>query len=317
MIDTKMARSGRDALTSAQERTVARRAASLDDELQLLLESRGQLSGPESDSTGSWASRRIAQVDRLRASMAAADTSASVDAADLWREAEAMRWKLALSAWHLAQRESRRTVVPELTRGDIANEAALGLYDAAVRFDPERGFVFSTYARWWIRAQMKGTIADAHLIVRLPDSARRRRARLMRGGETTGGRDDSVAHLRYSFASVSWQQLPRGDDGLTLEETTSDPAARRVDDDLESTEALAGARQAVFDSDDGVHRSILLERFGLAGGEPQTLRQLGAKIGVSAERVRQLEGEALSTLKDQVDRANALPTTAAKRSCCS
>ncbi len=302
--------------TSERERDVARRAAKLDSQLEVLLASRGQLAATERNPTGSWAQRRIAQVDRLRASMASADTNASADATRLWREAEALRWTLALSAWHLAQRESRRIAIPELSSGDVANEAAVGLYDAAVRFDPERGFLFATYARWWIRAQTKTAVAAAHLIVRLPDSARRQRARLMRSDPSdvavTTLREGRASHLLSSFASVSWQHLPLNG-GLTLEETTSDPTAQRADDDLENWEALAIAQRAVLDSDDGVHRRILVGRFGLGDTEVQTLRELGTKLGVCAERVRQLEGEALSTLRDEIDRVHALPMLCATK----
>jgi RNA polymerase sigma factor (sigma-70 family) len=298
--------------TSEQERKVARRAATLDSQLEHLLVSRGQLAGSDMHPTGSsWAQRRKAQVDRLRASMLAVDAPPSSDVALLWREAEGLRWKLALSAWHLAERESRRVVIPELTRADLANEAAVGLYDAAIRFDPERGFLFRTYARWWIRAQTKNAVGDAHLIVRLPDSARRRRSRLLRAGLEDEAPSDvrlaSAAHLRSSFASVAWQSVAL-DGGLTLEETTADPAASRVDDDMERTEALAVATQVLFDSDAGVHRDILLDRFGLRGSDPQTLRQLGSRIGVTAERVRQLESEALRTLRDRINRVNEVAT---------
>jgi RNA polymerase nonessential primary-like sigma factor len=246
--------------------------------------------------------------------MLAVDAPPSSDVAILWREAEGLRWKLALSAWHLAERESRRVVIPELTRADLANEAAVGLYDAAIRFDPERGFLFRTYARWWIRAQTKNAVGEANLIVRLPDSARRRRAQLMRArpgdGAISGIRETSATHLRSSFASVAWQSVPV-EGGLTLEETTADPTASRVDDDMERKEALALATHVLFDSDEGVHRDILLDRFGLRGADAQTLRQLGSRIGITAERVRQLECEALRTLRDRIDRVDAVTTIGA------
>src|SRR4030095_8293601 len=123
-----------------------------------------------------------------------------------------------LSAWDLARRESRRVVIPELTRADIANEAAVGLYDAAVRFDPERGFRFTTYARWGIRAPTKNAVGDAHRIVRPPDSANRRRARLLRSSPDDGAgmKEKYASHLRSSFASVSWQHVA-GEGCLCLE----------------------------------------------------------------------------------------------------
>src|SRR4030095_4353046 len=202
-----------------------------------------------------------------------------------------------LSAWDLARRESRRLVIPELTRADIANEAAVGLYDAAVRCARERAFRFTTYARWWIRAQTKNAVGDAHLIVRLPDSANRRRARLLRSSPDDGAgmKEKYASHLRSSFARVSWQHVAV-EGGLTLEETTSDPTAPRVDETLETNEALSLVTQALLDSERGVHRDILLDRFGLGGADVARLRQLGSRIGVSAERVRQLESEALLSL---------------------
>jgi RNA polymerase sigma factor (sigma-70 family) len=304
------------AWTSERERAVARRAAMLDTQLELLLESRGQLCRTDSPDAGSFAQRRTAQVDRLRASMASIDPNGSGDATRLWLQAEASRWELALSAWHLAERESRRVRIPELTRADVANEAAVGLYDAAVRFDPDLGFQFTTYARWWIRAQTKGAIAAAHLIVRLPDSARRQRARLMTAGsslaDVASPRRRHASHLLSSFASVSWQHVPAGG-GHALEDTMSDPTVPSVEDSLATAQDHAIARRALFASEEGVHKRIVMARFGLGREEPRTLRVVGTRLGVSAERVRQLEREALRTLREEIDRAHALPTCSHRR----
>ena len=110
----------------------------------------------------------------------------------MWNDAEGLRWQLVLSAWDLAEREARRIRIPEMTREDVIGEAAVGLYEAAKRFDPDLGYLFTTYARWWIRAQVKDAVGTAHRIVRLPDSARRQRARLLRSQGTLAGEATSL-----------------------------------------------------------------------------------------------------------------------------
>jgi RNA polymerase sigma factor (sigma-70 family) len=309
-------------------RDIARRAGDLDVELEKLLEGAGLLTAPVTAGTTS-AEQRTARVERLRESVAALDPKhpLTAKATQMWKDAEGLRWQLVLSAWDLAEREARRIRIPEMTREDVIGEAAVGLYEAAKRFDPDLGYLFTTYARWWIRAQVKDAVGTAHRIVRLPDSARRQRARLLRSQGTlagaqhhrpsdgdlaraTGLSSRRVARLLCSFSSVSFHCVD--DSGHSLEETLADPRVQAPDQQISGVEDLTLVKKELLRSIEGRYKQIVQARYGLGGAERRTLRELGAEMGISSERVRQLEREALDVLRERLERAHA-PATRAVR----
>jgi len=129
-------------------REIARKAGNLDIALEKILEEAGLLAAPVTAGSTS-AEQRTARVERLRESVAALDPKHPLanKAKQMWNDAEGLRWQLVLSAWDLAEREARRIRIPEMTREDVIGEAAVGLYEAAKRFDPDLGYLFTTYAR--------------------------------------------------------------------------------------------------------------------------------------------------------------------------
>ena len=309
-------------------REIARRAGNLDIELEKMLDEAGLISAPVTAGSTS-AEQRTARVERLRESVAALDKKHPLTnkAKQMWNDAEALRWQLVLSAWDLAEREARRIRIPEMTREDVIGEAAVGLYEAAKRFDPDLGYLFTTYARWWIRAQVKDAVGTAHRIVRLPDSARRQRARLLRSQGTLAGEQHQrpsdgdlaratgltsrrVARLMCSFSSVSFHCVD--DSGHSLEETLADPRVETPDHHIGNVEDLTLVKRELLRSIEGRYKQIVQARYGLGGAERRTLRELGAEMGISSERVRQLEREALDVLRERLERAHA-PATRAVR----
>ena len=123
---------------------------------------------------------RAGMVDRLEGAVEAAwkaskenpelRTGARI-AKGAWAEAEALRWKLAMSGRRIAHGEARKLAGPFMDEQDLVQEGYIGLLRAAKRFDPDRDIRFSTYARWWVRAQMTRAIDHTGRPVRLPGCA--------------------------------------------------------------------------------------------------------------------------------------------------
>ena len=95
----------------------------------------------------------------------------AVQASRHWDEAESLRWQLAMSAMRIARGEARKLACSLMAEEDLVQEGYIGLLRAARRFDPDRGIRFTTYARWWVRAQMTRALETAGRMVRLPGGA--------------------------------------------------------------------------------------------------------------------------------------------------
>jgi RNA polymerase sigma-32 factor len=211
-----------------------------------------------------------------------------------------------------------------LPLNDLIQEGNLGLMQAAARFEPERAVRFSTYATWWIRAAIQDFVLRNWSIVRTGTTAahkalffnlRRLRARIEGGGReqlTTEGRrrlahqlnvsEADVSHMESRLAAVdrslnavvsedgeaAWQDL-LVDDRPTPEET----AIAQLD-----TRRRAGWIGAALRTLPAREQAILRARF--FSDETVTLERLGTRLGISKERVRQLEHQALRRLRRQL-----------------
>jgi RNA polymerase primary sigma factor len=197
---------------------------------------------------------------------------------------------------------------------DLIHEGNLGLMEAAKRFDPERNVKFISYAVWWVRQAILHALSEHSRVFRLPqkmsgqvskvETAREKLASELERAPTAGelaertdlSEDEVTTLLQMAGDDISLSTAVSEDGSLELGDTLEQESVPSVELGLMKG-SFAEQIQAMVAGLDEKEREVIRMRFGLDGEEPRTLQEIGEALGLSRERIRQIESKAKEKLR--------------------
>ncbi|WP_341893164.1 sigma-70 family RNA polymerase sigma factor [Variovorax sp. YR752] len=211
---------------------------------------------------------------------------------------------------------------------DLIEEGNLGLMHAITKFEPERGFRFSTYATWWIRQSVERAAITQARAIRLPVHVVRELQQVLRARRTLEGDadfmasrpdgvrvEDMAALLGRDVQAVTdllaLAEAPRsldagdahGEEGFTLADTVASDDEQGNPAGVTHTHEVEGLLDQWVQALNAREREVLEGRYGLHDREPETLEVLSVRLGLTRERVRQIQNEALAKMRKQLARS--------------
>ncbi len=230
---------------------------------------------------------------------------------------EPSRKRMIVSNLRLVVKIARRYNNRGLALLDLIEEGNLGLIRAVEKFDPERGFRFSTYATWWIRQTIERAIMNQTRTIRLPIHVVKELNVYLRASRELAQKLDHEPTAEEIAQSLDKPvedvtKMLRLNERITSVDTPIGSENDKALLDIIADEKGCGPEEDLQDNDikcsiirwleelNPKQREVLARRFGLMGYEPSTLEDVGAEIGLTRERVRQIQVEALRRLRDML-----------------
>jgi len=230
---------------------------------------------------------------------------------------EASRKRMIVSNLRLVVKIARRYNNRGLALLDLIEEGNLGLIRAVEKFDPERGFRFSTYATWWIRQTIERAIMNQTRTIRLPIHIVKELNVYLRAARELSQKldheptaeeiaesldkpvQDVTKMLRLNEKITSVDTPIGGENDKVLLDVIADDKGHGPEEDIQDSDIKLNIIKWLEDLSPK-QREVLARRFGLLGYEPSTLEDVGVEICLTRERVRQIQVEALRRLRDML-----------------